>query len=269
MQIFQAASEFLPMIDEVKEKEKEKSSSIYLARSRYSQCSAMWCRCLDCSSIRLGGLTARELKTTNSACRCTTAMLTRRWKILNLLKTRCGMENHAGTSRWHVHRFTASDEFEFFFLVQGLGARCTVHRRRPESLPSPPTESWTKGCIAPPDNLLLLRAGDETNCWEMQVLEVRPMVDWNKGKAVEFLLDSLGLADSDEVLPIYIGDDRTDEDAFKVRGQFGSFLVMLDNGLRCFKTCRFYGETNGVWGFWCHLYRRNLRRCTPCWIHLR
>ena len=52
----------------------------------------------------------------------------------------------------------------------------------------------------------------------MQVLEVRPVIDWNKGKAVEFLLDSLGLADSDEVLPIYIGDDRTDEDAFKVRG---------------------------------------------------
>jgi hypothetical protein len=38
MKIFQAASEFLPMIDEVKEK--EKSSSIYLARSRYSQSAA-------------------------------------------------------------------------------------------------------------------------------------------------------------------------------------------------------------------------------------
>ncbi|KAJ1290929.1 hypothetical protein BS78_02G280000 [Paspalum vaginatum] len=49
-----------------------------------------------------------------------------------------------------------------------------------------------------------------------KVLEVRPVIDWNKGKAVEFLLDSLGLADSSNVLPIYIGDDRTDEDAFKV-----------------------------------------------------
>uniref|UniRef100_K4A1L8 Trehalose 6-phosphate phosphatase n=1 Tax=Setaria italica TaxID=4555 RepID=K4A1L8_SETIT len=49
-----------------------------------------------------------------------------------------------------------------------------------------------------------------------KVLEVRPVIDWNKGKAVEFLLDSLGLADSGNVLPIYIGDDRTDEDAFKV-----------------------------------------------------
>uniref|UniRef100_A0A0E0I0U0 Trehalose 6-phosphate phosphatase n=1 Tax=Oryza nivara TaxID=4536 RepID=A0A0E0I0U0_ORYNI len=49
-----------------------------------------------------------------------------------------------------------------------------------------------------------------------KVLEVRPVIDWNKGKAVEFLLDSLDLANCKNVLPIYIGDDRTDEDAFKV-----------------------------------------------------
>lgn len=49
-----------------------------------------------------------------------------------------------------------------------------------------------------------------------KVLEIRPVIDWNKGKAVEFLLESLGLSDSDDVLPIYIGDDRSDEDAFKV-----------------------------------------------------
>uniref|UniRef100_A0A7N0V5Z6 Trehalose 6-phosphate phosphatase n=1 Tax=Kalanchoe fedtschenkoi TaxID=63787 RepID=A0A7N0V5Z6_KALFE len=49
-----------------------------------------------------------------------------------------------------------------------------------------------------------------------KVLEVRPVIDWDKGKAVQHLLDSLGLSGRDDVLPIYIGDDRTDEDAFKV-----------------------------------------------------
>ncbi|CAK9862110.1 unnamed protein product [Sphagnum jensenii] len=49
-----------------------------------------------------------------------------------------------------------------------------------------------------------------------KVLEIRPAIAWDKGKAVDFLLSSLGLADSNEVFPVYIGDDRTDEDAFKV-----------------------------------------------------
>ncbi|KAK1366671.1 Trehalose 6-phosphate phosphatase [Heracleum sosnowskyi] len=49
-----------------------------------------------------------------------------------------------------------------------------------------------------------------------KVLEVRPVLDWDKGKACEFLLKSLGYSNSDNVLPIYVGDDRTDEDAFKV-----------------------------------------------------
>uniref|UniRef100_A0ACD6AKB7 Uncharacterized protein n=1 Tax=Avena sativa TaxID=4498 RepID=A0ACD6AKB7_AVESA len=49
-----------------------------------------------------------------------------------------------------------------------------------------------------------------------KVLEIRPTIKWDKGKALEFLLESLGFADCSNVLPVYIGDDRTDEDAFKV-----------------------------------------------------
>ncbi|XP_022637841.1 probable trehalose-phosphate phosphatase H isoform X1 [Vigna radiata var. radiata] len=61
-----------------------------------------------------------------------------------------------------------------------------------------------------------------------KVLEIRPTIKWDKGKALEFLLESLGYANSDNVFPIYIGDDRTDEDAFKVlrkRGQGIGILV--------------------------------------------
>ncbi|XP_042486195.1 probable trehalose-phosphate phosphatase 6 [Macadamia integrifolia] len=61
-----------------------------------------------------------------------------------------------------------------------------------------------------------------------KVLEIRPTIKWDKGKALEFLLESLGFANCKDVLPVYIGDDRTDEDAFKVlrdRGQGFGILV--------------------------------------------
>ena len=55
-----------------------------------------------------------------------------------------------------------------------------------------------------------------------RVLEIRPALDWHKGAAVAWLLDRFGVS-----LPIYIGDDRTDEDAFSVvraRGGIGIFV---------------------------------------------
>ncbi|PKI49474.1 hypothetical protein CRG98_030091 [Punica granatum] len=60
-----------------------------------------------------------------------------------------------------------------------------------------------------------------------KVLEVRPVIDWNKGNAVEFLLNSLGMNDCADVLPIYIGDDKTDEDAFKVLRERGCGFGIL------------------------------------------
>ncbi|XP_012851941.1 PREDICTED: probable trehalose-phosphate phosphatase 2 [Erythranthe guttata] len=49
-----------------------------------------------------------------------------------------------------------------------------------------------------------------------KVMEIRPSIQWNKGNALLYLLQTLGFSDSANVLPIYIGDDKTDEDAFKV-----------------------------------------------------
>jgi len=61
-----------------------------------------------------------------------------------------------------------------------------------------------------------------------KVLEIRPTIKWDKGKALEFLLESLGFANCTDVFPVYIGDDRSDEDAFKIlrdRGQGFGILV--------------------------------------------
>lgn len=41
-------------------------------------------------------------------------------------------------------------------------------------------------------------------------------MEWDKGHALNYFIDTLGLSNSNDVLPLYIGDDRTDEDAFKV-----------------------------------------------------
>jgi len=46
-----------------------------------------------------------------------------------------------------------------------------------------------------------------------KIFELRPAMDWDKGRAVRWLIDALDLAGPD-LLPIYIGDDETDEDAF-------------------------------------------------------
>jgi len=55
------------------------------------------------------------------------------------------------------------------------------------------------------------------------VLEIRPNVDFHKGKAVRELLETLPSLD---VLPIYLGDDQTDEDAFRVlKGQGISVFI--------------------------------------------
>ncbi|OPY92092.1 MAG: Trehalose-phosphate phosphatase [Syntrophaceae bacterium PtaU1.Bin231] len=65
---------------------------------------------------------------------------------------------------------------------------------------------------------IVLRAGKE-------VCEIRPAVQWDKGKTVLWLLERCTNAGGETPWPVCIGDDQTDEDAF---------LAVKDRGLTVF-----------------------------------
>ena len=61
-----------------------------------------------------------------------------------------------------------------------------------------------------------------------KVFEVRPGVDWDKGKALKLLMKKYGKGGrNSRLVPIYLGDDRTDEDAFGVVDKYESGISVF------------------------------------------
>ncbi len=76
-----------------------------------------------------------------------------------------------------------------------------------------------------------------------RVLEVRPFIAWDKGKVVVWLLARKKFTGpANGYVPIYIGDDRTDEDAFKAIGHSG--ITIRVGKLR--SSCAQYYVNNSV-----------------------
>ncbi|XP_075496411.1 putative trehalose-phosphate phosphatase 2 isoform X1 [Primulina tabacum] len=89
-----------------------------------------------------------------------------------------------------------------------------------------------------------------------KVVEIRPSIKWNKGDALVYLLDTLGFVDSTNVLPIYIGDDRTDEDAFKVlRSREEGFPIIVSSVPRQTSASYSLLDPSEVLSFLIHLAR--------------
>jgi trehalose 6-phosphate phosphatase len=91
-------------------------------------------------------------------------------------------------------------------IAEDKGLTLSIHYRMVERDRVPEVQDITREAVATHAGLRLTEG--------KEVLEVRPRVDWHKGRAVEFLLERFAPAPGVPVL--YFGDDTTDEDAFQV-----------------------------------------------------
>ncbi len=74
------------------------------------------------------------------------------------------------------------------------------------------------------------------------VLEIRPHVEWSKGEAVSWILEQIRLENPvASVLALYLGDDDTDEDAFRVLASTGVGIVVGND--RHGSAAQFYVES--------------------------
>lgn len=94
--------------------------------------------------------------------------------------------------------------------VENKGLTASVHYRSVRPVDRVEVERVVRATIPEDHPDFLVTAGQ-------MVWEVRPRVDWNKGTAVRWIRERLGLRDA---VTFYLGDDRTDEDAFAEVGRF-------------------------------------------------
>ena len=90
--------------------------------------------------------------------------------------------------------------------VEEKGSSLSVHYRRMTGLGVGALKKAVDDAVSPGRRRLRVRFGKK-------VLEIVPAAPWDKGRAAVKMLEMLGVAAATPV--VYIGDDRTDEDAFR------------------------------------------------------
>lgn len=90
--------------------------------------------------------------------------------------------------------------------VEDKGLTVSIHTRQVSVVDVPIVEEAVRTSVAAAGALFRLNKG-------RRVFEILPRTGWHKGAAVQWILNHLP---GDGTLPIYLGDDSSDEDAFAV-----------------------------------------------------
>jgi len=59
-----------------------------------------------------------------------------------------------------------------------------------------------------------------------KILEIKPSLNWHKGRAIEWIINRLDFSVPEKHVPIYVGDDVTDEDAFRAIADTGIGILV-------------------------------------------
>ena len=78
------------------------------------------------------------------------------------------------------------------------------------------------------------------------VFEIRPRIEWDKGMALTWILDSTSAEGATRV-PIYVGDDLTDEDAFRVTCDRGLGLLVSENSKNTYANYMLRSTNEVLW----------------------
>ncbi len=104
-------------------------------------------------------------------------------------------------------------------ILEDKGLTVSIHYRNVED------ESAAKKLLALVTDTVAAHAGLRVTTGK-KVIEIRPDVNWDKGRATRFLLDTLQ-AGAGTMMPVFfVGDDATDEDAFRAIADRGTGIVV-------------------------------------------
>jgi trehalose 6-phosphate phosphatase len=107
-------------------------------------------------------------------------------------------------------------------LIEDKGITLSVHYRQVETEKVPEVESAVKKVVSGPatGGVFMITPGKE-------VYDVKPAASWDKGKAIRLLMKRFGKGGRRSgLLPIYLGDDLTDEDGFQVIEKYGQGITV-------------------------------------------